>query len=125
MSELSYNQERDLVQHLQQALEYDPERRYPTDTVWEIVDSWLPVYYSEIVHEWLDAGCPTPDDYTPEQLDGITEPIHYLMNLGLCEIANEFASGAICGSETGEPNTHAEALENLINNHPELIKQHA
>jgi hypothetical protein len=128
MSELSYNQKRDLVRQLQEAFSYNPEERYPSDTAHEIVDSWLPVYYNEIVDEWQQAGCPTPDDYMPEQLDGINEPIHYLMNLGLCEIANNFVSGAIwgnCPNGNGEPNDHAEALANLIENYPEHIREHA
>jgi len=124
MSELSYRQQRDLVEQLQEALSYNLDGLYPTDTAHEIVDSWLPIYYNEIVDEWQEAGCPTPDDYMPEQLNGIDEPIHYLMNLGLCEIANEFASGAIWG-KYGQPNTHQEALENLTQNHPDLIRQHA
>jgi hypothetical protein len=125
MTELSYNQKRDLVQQLEEALSYDSDRRYPHDTAWEIVDSWLPVYYNEIVDEWYAAGCPDPDDLMPETIAGQTRPIHHLMTLGLFEIAQQFASGAIWSNETGEANTHAEALENLRNNYPEHIRQPA
>ena len=125
MSELSYNQKRDLVQHLQDALEYDPERRYPGDTASEIADSWLPVYYNEIVDEWMAAGCPDPDETMPDSIQDQNHPIHHLMTLGLWEIAYQFANGAIWSNETGEPNDHAEALENLKENYPEFIREHA
>jgi hypothetical protein len=125
MSELSYNQKRDIVERLQEALAYDPERRYPTDTASEIVDSWLPIYYHQIVETWVEAGSPDPDETMPEQLERDKRQIHYLMTLGLWEVARDFASGAIWSNETGEANTHAEALENLTENYPEFIKQPA
>jgi hypothetical protein len=117
MSELSYAQQRDIIERLQEAFEYDPERTYPTDTVTEVVDSWLPVYYSDIVEQWNEAGCPDPDETMPEQLERDKHSIHYLMTLGLWEVARDFAIGAIWSNETGEANTHAEALENLKENY--------
>ena len=125
MSELSYAQKRDLVQQIEEALAYDTEATYPEDTVAEIVDSWLPVYYHQIVEAWVEAGSPDPDETMPEQLERDKRPIHYLMTLGLWEVATDFASGAIWSNETGQPNIHAEALENLTENYPEFVKQPA
>ena len=121
MSELSYNQKQDLVIQLVDVLKYDPEHRYPTDTVSDVVDSWLPVWYSQIREEWVDAGCPEPDETMPEQLERNKHSIHYLMTLGLWELAHDFGTGAIWGKENGEANTHAEALANLTENYPDLV----
>ncbi len=128
MTELSYAQQRDIIERLQEAFEYDPERTYPADTASEIVDSWLPVYYSEIVDAWQEAGCPDPDNTMPEQIERDKRPIHYLMTLGLWEVAYDFAAGAIWGSGpdgNGEANTHAEALENIKEKYPDFIRQNA
>ena len=122
MSELSYAQQRELVEQLEEALTYDPERPYPTDTVSEVVDSWLPVYYSRIREAWVEAGCPEPEETLPDNNEYGQNNIHHLMTLGLWEVAHSFASSAICGDD-GEPNTHAEALENLKTNHPNWVAQ--
>jgi hypothetical protein len=122
MSELSYNQKREIVRMLEESLSYDPERRYPEDTISEIVDSWLPVYYRQIVDEWLEAGCPDPDDTMPDNNEHGQITIHRLMTLGLWELANQFANGAIWSNETGGPNDHAEALQNLRDNYLEHVK---
>ena len=116
MSELSYNQKQDIITHLVDAMKHDLEHPYPTDTVSEVVDSWLPVYYSGIREEWVDAGCPEPDETMPDNNEHGQLNIHNLMTLGLYEVAYTFASGAIWG-EDGEANTHAEALENLRDNY--------
>ena len=123
--QLSYAQQRDIIERLQEAFEYDPERTYPEDTAMEIVDSWLPVYYGDIVDQWNEAGCPDPDDTMPEQIERDKRPIHYLMTLGLWELAAGFASGAIWGSEGYSANTHAEALENIKEKYPDFIRQNA
>lgn len=126
MSELSYAQKRDLVQQIEENLEYDLERSYPTDTVSEIVDSWMPVYYSRIRDAWVEAGCPEPDDTMPDNIEAVNGGgIHYLMTLGLWETAHNFAIGSIWSNETGEANTHGEALENLRYNYPEWVAQKA
>jgi len=125
MSELGYNQKRDLVERLQEALAYDTEATYPEDTVAEVVDSWLPVYYGQIREAWVEAGCPEPDESMPDNNEHDQLKIHNLMTLGLWEVANDFASGATWSNETGQPNIHAEALENLAENYPEFIKQPA
>jgi hypothetical protein len=125
MSELSYNQKRELVRMLEEAFSYDPDRRYPTDTASEIVDSWLPVYYNQIREEWVEAGCPEPDETMPDNNEHNQINIHNLMTLGLWETAHQFASGAIwssCENGIGEPNTHTEALQNLRENYLEHVK---
>jgi hypothetical protein len=125
MSELSYAQQRDIIERLREAFEHDPERTYPDDTAMEIVDSWLPVYYTDIVEQWQEAGCPDPDDTMPEQIERDKRPIHHLMTLGLWELASGFASGAIWGDNGLVANTHAEALENLKTTFPDFAKQSA
>jgi len=121
MSEqLSYNQERELIQSLVGALSYDPEALYPTDTAAEVADSWLPVYYHDIGKAWEEAGCPEPEEYLPDNNDHDQINIHNLMVLGLARLASDFASSAIWNSDTGETNTAAEALEALRANYPEF-----
>ena len=116
MSELSYNQEQDIITRLVDALKHEPERRYPSDTVAEVVDSWLPVYYTDIRTDWVDAGCPEPDELMPDNNEHNQLNIHNLMMLGLYELALSFALGTIWGDSVGEANTHAEALGNLRDN---------
>ena len=121
MSEqLSYNQERELIQNLVEALSYDPEALYPSDTAAEVADSWLPVYYHDIGKAWEEAGCPEPEEYLPDNNDYDQINIHNLMVLGLARLASDFASSAIWNSDTGETNTAAEALEALRANYPEF-----
>jgi len=121
MSEqLSYNQERELIQSLVEALSYDPEALYPSDTAAEVADSWLPVYYHDIGKAWEEAGCPEPEEYLPDNNDHDQINIHNLMVLGLARLASDFASSAIWNSDTGETNTAAEALEALRANYPEF-----
>ena len=107
---------------LEEAFSYNPEGRYPTYTASDVVDCWLPVWYSQIVEAWVEAGSPDPDETMPEQLERDKRPIHNLMTLGLWEVAHDFATGAIWSNETGEANTHAEALQNLRENYLEHIK---
>ena len=104
-------------------LEYDLEAPYPDDAATETVDSWMPIYYNRIREAWVEAGCPDPDDTMPDNMAEIDTPIHYLMTLGLWEVAHSFASGAIWSNTTGGANTHGEALENLRDNYPELVAQ--
>ena len=122
MSEqLSYAQEKDLVESLVEALSYNPEALYPTDTVAEIADSWLQVYYRDISSQWEEAGCPEPEEYLPDNNDHGQINIHNLMLLGLARLANDFTSSAIWCSDIGETNTHADALEALRANYPEFV----
>jgi len=88
---------------LTEAFSYDADRPHPTDTVHEIVDSWVPVYYHDIRQAWIDAGCPEPE----EGLDTARD-IHHAMQLGLYMLGHEYAYGMVWRAHT-----HAEALEML------------
>ena len=123
MSELSYTQKRDLVQQLEEVLDYDSEALYPEDAATETVDSWMPVYYNHTREAWIEAGCPDPDETMPDNNEYGQNNIHTLMALGLWEVAHSFAIGAIWSNTTGQANTHGEALENLRDNYPELVAQ--
>lgn len=118
-NQLSIHQQEDLVERLDEALQYSPDHRYPTDTATEVAESWLPIYYQDIREQWELAGCPEPNEAEPDNNAYGQCTIHNLMVLGLWEIAQQFASGAIW-SDDGEPNTHAEALENLRASFPHL-----
>jgi len=118
--QLSYAQEKDIVETLVDGLSHDPEALYPSDTVQELADSWLPVYYRDIGQQWIEAGCPEPGEYMPDNNDYDQINIHNLMLLGLARLANEFVSSAIWNNDIGETNTHAEALEALRANYPEF-----
>ena len=60
MSEISYKQEVELLESLLEALEegHDDYER----SVNESIDSVMPVYYTDIANEWLEAGMPQADD---------------------------------------------------------------
>lgn len=63
MCELNTDQKLDLTQQLAQAFSYeDEDRGYPEDVAHEVVDSWLPVYYYDILQAWIDAGNPNVED---------------------------------------------------------------
>jgi hypothetical protein len=110
--ELSYTQQRELVEQLIEGLSYNPEETSPGDCASEILDSWMPIYYSDIRDSWLAAGCPDPDELMPDNNEENQLDIHNLMSLGLWEVAFQFIGGVIWGAD-GEANTHAEALENI------------
>ena len=118
--QLSYAQEKDLVETLVDGLSHAPEALYPSDSVQELADSWLPVYYHDIVKAWEEAGCPEPGEYLPDNNDYDQINIHNLMLLGLARLASDFVSSAIWNNDIGETNTHAEALEALRANYPEF-----
>lgn len=71
----------------------EPEKRHPGDAVWEIVEGWLPAYYTEIRAEWVDAGCPEPEEFTT------TENIHNAMTVALHELATEELSAALAAAD--------------------------
>jgi hypothetical protein len=122
MSELSYRQQLKLVEQLIEGLSHNTEETYPGDCASEILDSWMPIYYSDIRESWVEAGCPEPDELMPDNNKEDQLDIHNLMSLGLLEIAHQFVSSAIWGTD-GEANTHAEALENIKENYPHLIAE--
>jgi hypothetical protein len=110
--ELSHTQQRELIEYLIEELSGEPERTYPSDRASEILDSWMPIYYRDIREQWVDAGCPDPDESMPDNNEENQLNIHNLMTLGLWEVANNFVNSAIWGPD-GEANTHAEAIENI------------
>ena len=118
--QLSYAQEKDLVELLAEELSRNPEALYPIDSAHELADSWLPVYYYDIRKAWEEAGFPEDEDYLPDNNDYDQINIHNLMLLGLARLASEFVSSAIWNNDIGETNTHAEALEALRANYPEF-----
>jgi len=120
--QLSYAQEKDLVETLVDGLSHAPEALYPSDSVQELADSWLPVYYHDIGKAWEEAGCPEPGEYLPDNNDYDQINIHNLMLLGLARLASDFVSSAIWNNDIGETNTHAEALEALRANYPEHLE---
>jgi hypothetical protein len=122
MTGLSYTQQRELVERLVEELSREPEELYPDEAALEILDSWMPIYHSDTRDSWLAAGCPDPDEMMPDNNEENQLNIHNLMTLGLWEVAHQFVSGAIWGTD-GEANTHAEALENIKENYPHLIAE--
>jgi hypothetical protein len=101
MTGLNWSQRQELREMLTEAYSYDADRPHPVDTMHEIVDSWVPVYYLDIRQAWVDAGCPEPE----EGLDNARD-IHHAMQIALYELGYEYAYGIIRNADT-----HEEALE--------------
>jgi hypothetical protein len=70
MSELSYRQEVELLEAMLEAL---TENHHDYETIVnEVIDSIMPIYYTDIVNEWTEAGMPQPDDETGTIFDQMT-----------------------------------------------------
>jgi hypothetical protein len=83
------------------------------DIISEATDSTMPVYYSQILEEWREAGCPDPEDSDHDPNSG---PVIFgLMTRALYEAMANFAF-ALAGSDTCH--TPAEALERLNEIYP-------
>jgi hypothetical protein len=65
---------------------------YLYDIVSEVVDSVMPVYYTDIMDEWREANCPDPEDDT---IVGDGSPIFELMTRALREAIQDFAGGLV------------------------------
>ena len=65
---------------------------YLYDIVGEVVDSVMPVYYTDIMDEWREANCPDPEDDT---IVGDGSPIFELMTRALREAIQDFAGGLV------------------------------
>jgi len=65
---------------------------YLYDIVSEVVDSVMPVYYTDIMNEWREANCPDPEDDT---IQGDGSPIFELMTRALREAIQDFAGGLV------------------------------
>jgi hypothetical protein len=110
MSELSNPQKESLTDQLAQVYSYeDPEGRYPEDTAHECIDSWLPVYYGDIVREWMEANMPNVDD--PGMIDGDDRgDISRLMQIALYEQANAWVSELFSQYSEDDVETAGQAL---------------
>jgi len=70
MSEISYKQEVELLEAMLEGL----EGAYGEcdEVVHESIDSVMPVYYTDIVNEWVEAGMPQADDQTGSIMNQMT-----------------------------------------------------
>ena len=70
MSEISYKQEVELLEAMLEGL----EGAYGEcdEVVHESIDSVMPVYYTDIVNEWVEAGMPQADDETGTIMNQMT-----------------------------------------------------
>lgn len=104
LDSLSYVQTIDLLENALNAFRgEDEDRPHPEETVHEIVDAWIPVYYYDIREAWALANCPEPDDIG--SLADATG-IHHAMQMGLYEVAfNQLYL------VTGQAFTHGEAAD--------------
>jgi len=97
MSELSYKQETDLLEGILEGLQHGQDDY--EQAVAESIDSALPIYYTDLVTEWVEAGMPQPDDNN-------STDILVLMASGLYETYSWFAWDVI-----SEATNASEALE--------------
>jgi hypothetical protein len=85
MSDISYKQEVELLEAMLEGLEsghHDYE-----EVVNESIDSVMPIYYTEVVNEWVEAGMPDSD--------GVTGTILEQMGYSLWESYRDFAQKVI------------------------------
>jgi hypothetical protein len=85
MSEISYKQEVELLESMLEALKY--ERADYETAVNESIDSTMPVYYTDLVSEWTEAGMPQSDNDQGTIFDQMT--------YSLWECYNDFAYNII------------------------------
>jgi hypothetical protein len=85
---------------------------YLYDIVGEVVDSVMPVYYSDILDEWSEAGCPDPEDSDHDPNSG--HVIFGLMTRALREAIQDFAGMLV----HTEQDTVSEALDRLNTIYP-------
>ena len=64
MSEISYKQEVELLEAMLEALS-EGDHDYETAVV-QSIDSTMPIYYTDIVNEWVEAGMPQAEYEQPE-----------------------------------------------------------
>jgi len=64
MSEISYRQEVELLESMLEALS-EGDHDYETAVV-QSIDSTMPIYYTDIVNEWVEAGMPEAEYEQPE-----------------------------------------------------------
>ena len=104
MSDISYKQEVELLEAMLEGLEggnHDYE-----EVVNESIDSVMPVYYTDIVNEWVEAGMPEAEYEQPEGT--ILEQMRY----SLWECYNSF--GYIIISEATDTSSALELVREAL-----------
>ena len=85
MTTLNNEQKIELTKQLAEVLSYeDEDRNDPQDLAYEVVDSWLPIYYYEIAQTWMEADRPNVED------TGLLDPkrlgdVYHVMQVALYE----------------------------------------
>lgn len=102
MSEISYKQEVEVLESMLEALS-EKDHDYETAVV-QSIDSTMPVYYTDIVEEWVEAGMPQADDETGTILDQMT--------YSLWECYNSFGFSII--SEATDADTALELVQEAL-----------
>jgi len=107
---LSYSLGLEIAESLGESLA-DPHTAELDEIVYETVEACLPAYYSQILEEWREAGCPDPE---VTDFDASTGPVIWqLMTRALYDAMREFAWGVV-----GEAETPEEALNRLNSIYP-------
>jgi hypothetical protein len=88
MSEISYKQEVELLEAMLEGL--DGAYGECDEVVHESIDSIMPVYYTDIVNEWVEAGMPDSDNNQGTILDRMT--------YSLWECYNDFGYSVVSGA---------------------------
>lgn len=84
----------EITKEVQENKEYILAQKYPEDLAGEYADSAVPIYYSEIIREWIDL----PEEFSNkyhELSDSLPDRIEDLMRLDLYLYYYNFYSGAI------------------------------
>ena len=102
MSEISYRQEVELLMALSESLaegHHDYE-----EVVNESIESVMPIYYTDIVNEWVEAGMPQADDETGTIMNQMT--------YSLWECYNSFGHSIV--SEATDSDTALELVRQAL-----------
>jgi len=98
---LSYSLQIELADNLVEA--FANENNYTgydhDEIMYLVVDETMPAYYSEILREWTEAGCPEPD--SDVAIDPKSSTIWQLITAGLYQAMTEFVYG-LAGSSREE-----------------------
>lgn len=96
--QLSHSQELDILGQALEVYLEDADGGSPENEVVEIVDSWMPIYRGDILEQWVEAGCPEPEEELSEIKDAVS--IYDLMTRALFDVAHSFLYGFISEAET-------------------------
>ena len=100
--EISYKQEVELLEAMLEGL--DGATRECDEVVHESIDSVMPVYYTDIVNEWVEAGMPQADDETGTIMNQMT--------YSLWECYNSFGHSIV--SEATDSDTALELVRQAL-----------